>query len=54
MNGDDLIALGFAQGPLVGKCLNDIREKQIAGEMTDSKQARMFAKTFLDEIRNKQ
>ena len=50
MNGDDLIALGFVQGPSIGECLNDIREKQIAGEMTDSEQARAYAEAFLEEI----
>lgn len=50
MNGDNLVALGFVQGPLVGRCLNDIREKQIAGEMTDSEQARAYAVTFLEQI----
>jgi hypothetical protein len=51
MNGDDLIALGFVQGPSIGTCLNDIREKQIAGEMTDSEQARVFAEAFLESVR---
>jgi tRNA nucleotidyltransferase/poly(A) polymerase len=54
MNGDDLIALGFVKGPSIGECLNDIREKQIAGEMTDSEQARIYAKDFLDIIKQKQ
>ena len=54
LNGNDLIALGFVQGPAIGSCLDDIREKQITGEMTDSGQARVYAETFLDEIRQKQ
>ena len=54
LNGDDLIALGFVQGPSIGECLDDIREKQIAGEMTDSEQARIYAKVFLDKIKQKQ
>ncbi|MBA4391180.1 MAG: hypothetical protein C0399_09600 [Syntrophus sp. (in: bacteria)] len=49
MNGSDLIGLGFAQGPSIGKCLNSIREKQIAGEMVDRDQAFAYAITFLEE-----
>jgi len=52
--GDDLIWLGFTEGPSIGKCLNDIREKQIAGEMTDSEQALAYAKAFLEVIQQKQ
>jgi poly(A) polymerase len=54
LNGNDLIALGFVQGPSIGSCLADIREKQITGEMMDSEQARAYAKTFLDETRQEQ
>ncbi len=49
INGSDLIGLGFAQGPSIGKCLNNIREKQIAGEMTDRDQAFAYAQTFLEQ-----
>ena len=47
MSGRDLIGLGFVQGPSIGKCLNNIREKQIAGEMTDRDQAFTYAQAFL-------
>jgi tRNA nucleotidyltransferase/poly(A) polymerase len=52
MNGDNLIALGFVQGPSIGECLNDIREKQIAGEMTDSEQAQVYARNFLKDMQS--
>jgi hypothetical protein len=54
LNGNDLIALGFVQGPAIGSCLADIREKQITGEMTDIEQARAYAETFLNETRQEQ
>jgi tRNA nucleotidyltransferase/poly(A) polymerase len=51
INGDDLIALGFVQGSSIGRCLNDIREKQIAGEMTDREHAIAYSKAFLEDVR---
>ncbi len=51
VNGNDLIALGFAQGPRIGKCLNEIREQQIAGEMTDKDQARAYAREYLEQTK---
>jgi poly(A) polymerase len=54
VNGDDLIWLGFMEGPSIGKCLNDIREKQIAGETADREQALAYAKAFLEVIQQKQ
>ncbi len=50
LTGDDLIALDFAPGPAIGSCLDNIREKQITGEMTDSDQARTYAMTFLEQL----
>jgi poly(A) polymerase len=50
LNGNDLIAVGFVQGPAIGSCLDDIREKQIAGEITDSEQARVYAGNFLKDL----
>jgi hypothetical protein len=44
------IAVGFVQGPAIGSCLDDIREKQIAGEITDSEQARVYAGNFLKDM----
>jgi tRNA nucleotidyltransferase/poly(A) polymerase len=39
INGNDLLAMGFQQGPIVGRILDDIREKQIAGEVTTREEA---------------
>jgi poly(A) polymerase len=52
LNGNDLIALGFIQGPAIGSCLADIREKQITGEMEDSEQARAYAGSFLKDLQS--
>jgi len=49
ISGDDLISLGFAQGPLVGRCLNEVWERQIGGEIVDRDAALVYAKTFLSE-----
>jgi len=46
INGYDLIALGFREGPQIGKILNDIREKQIAGEMNEKEEALSYAGGF--------
>ncbi len=51
INGNDLISLGFVRGPDIGRCLNDIREKQIIGEMTYPGQAFAYAKAFLEDIK---
>ncbi len=45
ITGNDLITLGFEEGPIIGKILNDIREKQINGEMTFKEQALGYAKS---------
>ena len=50
INGRDLIALGFQEGPQIGKILNDIREKQIAGEMSEKEEALRYASGFLKPI----
>lgn len=51
INGNDLISLGFVRGPDIGRCLDDIREKQITGEMTYPGQAFAYARAFLEDIR---
>jgi tRNA nucleotidyltransferase/poly(A) polymerase len=43
VNGYDLIALGFRQGPDIGKTLNIIREKQISGEIKGKEEALHYA-----------
>lgn len=47
INGHDLIALGFREGPPIGVMLNKITEKQIAGEITDIDEAIRYAESFL-------
>lgn len=47
VNGHDLIALGFKEGPEIGKALADIQEKQISGEMKEKEEALGYAKTLL-------
>jgi poly(A) polymerase len=50
ITGKDLIVFGFAEGPAIGKVLHDIREKQIAGEMTSREEALEYARAFLPAI----
>jgi poly(A) polymerase len=47
ISGYDLLSRGFSEGPLLGKVLEEVREKQIAGEITDREQALDFAETCL-------
>lgn len=47
VTGHDLLALGFEEGPRVGKVLDDIREKQISGEMTSREEALGYARDRL-------
>ncbi len=49
LSGRDLLSMGFAEGPLVGKCLGDVRDRQIAGEITGRDEALRFAEKFLKE-----
>ena len=50
INGRDLIALGFQEGPKIGKILKNIREKQIAGEISEKEEALRYASGFLKQI----
>ena len=43
VTGHDLLALGFEEGPALGRVLGEIREKQIAGEITQRAEALRFA-----------
>ncbi len=43
VTGNDLLALGFAQGPALGRVLQEIREKQIAGEISEKEEALRYA-----------
>ena len=48
LTGDDLIALGMKPGPAMGALLNEIREKQLADELTTPRQAKAWAKKRMD------
>ena len=47
LSGNDLLAAGFEEGPLLGRCLDTVRDKQIAGEITSRDEALDFARGFL-------
>ena len=47
VNGYDLLAIGFSEGPRVGKILDAIREKQISGEITEKSAALEYARQQL-------
>jgi len=44
LTGGDLIALGMNPGPALGALLAEIREKQLADELKDKRQAKAWAK----------
>ena len=50
VNGYDLLALGFSEGPRVGKVLDAIREKQVSGEITDKSAALEYARQQLETV----
>lgn len=52
VTGHDLLALGFEQGPLIGKVLNEVREKQIGGELFRKEEAIAFALCQLEADKN--
>jgi tRNA nucleotidyltransferase/poly(A) polymerase len=43
VNGNDLLALGYVEGTILGACLTEIRERQIAGEIVTRDQALDYA-----------
>ena len=47
VNGYDLLAIGFPEGPRVGKILDAIREKQISGEIAEKSAALEYARQQL-------
>ncbi len=47
LTGKDLIALGMKPGPAMGKLLDEIREKQLADELKNSRQAKAWVKRML-------
>jgi poly(A) polymerase len=44
LTGSDLIAMGFAPGPLFGEILRAVEEAQLGGDLVDVDQARRFIK----------
>ncbi len=48
VDGYDLLSMGFKEGPFLGKVLNEIREKQLAGEIRTREEALEYAKKRLD------
>ncbi len=50
LKGNDLIALGLEPGPVMGKLLAEIREKQLQDELKTPDQARMWAKQRVSEL----
>ena len=51
LTGDDLIKLGMKPGPEMGALLSEIREKQLADELKNARQARSWVK---NKIRNRE
>jgi poly(A) polymerase len=47
LTGKDLIALGMKPGPAMGKLLDEIREKQLADELKNARQAKAWVKRML-------
>jgi poly(A) polymerase len=47
IDGADLIALGQTPGPVLGELLSDIRNRQLAGELTTRNQALAWAREAL-------
>lgn len=48
VNGYDLMSIGFEKGPEMGKTLNNIREKQISGEISTKEEALYYAERLLN------
>ena len=45
LTGKDLLALGFPQGPLIGKILSEINDRQLEGELVSREEALQWVKT---------
>jgi len=50
INGYDLISIGFKEGPPVGRCLMEIQERQVSGEIRDRDDAIEYAKKWLTQL----
>jgi len=44
LTGDDLLTLGFSQGPLIGKVLEEVKDLQLEGELTSREEAFVWLK----------
>lgn len=44
LTGEDLLALGFSPGPLIGKILEEVKELQLEGELSSGEQALAWVK----------
>jgi poly(A) polymerase len=47
ISGRDLLAMGFSEGPALGRVLDEVRERQIAGDITDADAALAYARSAL-------
>jgi len=50
INGYDLMSIGFKEGPPVGRCLMEIQERQVSGEIRDRDDAIEYAKKWLTQL----
>jgi poly(A) polymerase len=53
LTGKDLIELGMKPGPAMGKLLNEIREKQLADELKNKREAKSWAKKQIGNQKSK-
>jgi tRNA nucleotidyltransferase (CCA-adding enzyme) len=51
VNGTDLLAIGFSSDQNLGRCLKEIRDRGLNGEIRDYAGALDFAKTYLEEMK---
>ncbi len=49
VSGNDLLKIGFTQGPHLGQCLDTVRDRQIAGEISTRDQALAVARRMLTQ-----
>ena len=49
LNGEDLIQIGYEQGPLIGKTLKKITNLQISEKITNTREALRYAAQELNE-----
>ena len=48
--GGDLLLMGFPEGPFIGRCLSEIREKQVTGEIATKEEAMEYARERLTQL----